>query len=69
MYLPNLDPYVKIYKEADKTIYDLTGIAPIVAGVREQVEQVELYVNHYAAEVRLEIDGLQRYNIITRTAL
>ncbi len=68
-YLPNLDPYVKVYKEADKTIYDLTAIAPMVAGVQDQIETIELYVNHYAAEVRLEIDRLQRYNIITRAVL
>ena len=68
-YLPNLDPYVRMYKEADKTIYDLTAIAPIVADVQDQIEKIELYVNHYAAEVRLEVDRLQRYNIITRSEL
>lgn len=68
-YLPNLDPYVQMYKEADKTIYDLTAIAPIVAGIQDQIETIELYVNHYAAEVRLEVDGMQRFNIITRAVL
>jgi len=68
-YLPNLDPYVQVYKEADKTIYDLTAIAPIVAGIQDQIEKIELYVNHYAAEVRLDVDRLQRYNIITRAVL
>ena len=65
-YLPNLDPYVKMYKEADKTVYDLTAIAPIVAGIQDQIERIELYVNNYSAEVRLEANGMQRYNIITR---
>jgi len=68
-YLPNLDPYVQVYKEADKTIYDLTAIASMVAGIQDQIEKIELYVNHYAAEVRLEVDGMQRYNIITRAVL
>jgi CRISPR-associated protein Csh2 len=68
-YLPNLDPYVKVYKEADKTVYDLTGIEEMVAGVKDQIEKVELYVNHYAAEVRLKVDRMQRYNIITRAKL
>jgi len=68
-YLPNLDPYVQVFKENDKIIYDLTAIAPIVAGVQEQIERIELYVNHYAAEVRFEADGLQKYNIINRAAL
>lgn len=68
-YLPNLDPYVQVYKEADKTVYDLSAIAPIVAGLQDQIEKIDLYVNHYAAEVRIEVDRLQRYNIITRAAL
>jgi CRISPR-associated protein Csh2 len=69
-YLPNLDPYVKVYKKENKTIYDLTAITQMVAGIQEQVERIELYINPYAAaEVHLEVDGLQRYNIITRTAL
>src|SRR5665648_117234 len=68
-YLPNLDPYVQVYKESDKTIYDLTAIAPIVAGIQDQIEKIELYVNHYSAEVRIEVDRLQRYNIITRAEL
>ena len=68
-YLPNLDPYVQVYKEADKTIYDLTAITPIVTGILDQIDKIELYVNHYAAEVRLEVDRLQRYNIITREVL
>ena len=69
VYLPNLDPYVQVYKESGKTIYDLTAMVPIVAGIQDQIEKIELYVNHYAAEVRLEIDGMQRYNIITRAVL
>jgi len=68
-YLPNLDPYVTIYKKENKTIYDLSAIAPMVAGIQEQVEQIELYINPYVAEVRLELDGLKCYNIITRAAL
>ncbi|WP_246105357.1 type I CRISPR-associated protein Cas7 [Sporomusa termitida] len=68
-YLPNLDPYVTVCKKEDKTMYDLSAIAPIVAGIQEQVEQIELYINPYAAEVLLELDGLKRYNIITRAAL
>lgn len=68
-YLPNLDPYVTVYKKENKTIYDLSAIAPMMAGIQEQVEQVELYYNSYAAEVRLELDGLKCYNIITRAAL
>ncbi|WP_094606247.1 hypothetical protein SPSIL_026490 [Sporomusa silvacetica DSM 10669] len=68
-YLPNLDPYVTVYKKENKTIYDLSAIATMVAGIQEQVEQIELYINPYAAEVRLELDGLKRYNIITRAAL
>lgn len=68
-YLPNLDPFVTVSKEADKTIYDLSRIASIVSGVQDQIEKIELYVNHYAAEVRLEVDGMQRYNIITRGVL
>lgn len=68
-YLPNLDPYVQLYKEGGKTIYDLTTIAPIVAGLQDQIEKIELYVNHYAADVRFEVDGMQRYNIITRAVL
>lgn len=68
-YLPNLDPYVQLYKEGGKTIYDLTAIASIVAGLQDQIEKIELYVNHYAADVRFEVDGMQRYNIITRAVL
>ncbi|CQR72126.1 hypothetical protein SOV_20140 [Sporomusa ovata DSM 2662] len=68
-YLPNLDPYVTVYKKENKTIYDLLAIAPMVAGIQEQVEQIELYINPYAAEVCLELDGLKCYNIITRAAL
>jgi CRISPR-associated protein Csh2 len=68
-YLPNLDTYVKVNKEDDKTIYDLTAIAPIVAGVQEEIEQIELYVNHYAADVHFEVPGLKKYNIINRVVL
>ena len=68
-YLPNLDPYVQVFKEADKTIYNLTAIGPLLTGLQDQIDTIELYVNHYAAEVRLEVDGLQRYNIITRAVL
>lgn len=68
-YLPNLDPYVTVSKKENKTIYDLTAIAPMVAGIQEQIEQIELYINPYAAEVHLEVDNLKRYNIITRAAL
>lgn len=68
-YLPNLDPYVTVYKKENKTMYDLSKIAPMLAGIQEQVEQIELYLNPYAAEVILELDNLKRYNIITRAAL
>lgn len=68
-YLPNLDPYVQVFKESDRTVYDLSAIAPIVVGLQDQIEKIDLYVNHYAAEVRIEVDRLQRYNIITRAAL
>jgi len=68
-YLPNLDTYVRVYKEGSKTIYDLTEIEPILADVQEHIEHIELYLNHYAAEVRLDVGGLQRYNIITRKTL
>lgn len=68
-YLPNLDPYVEVTKKGENTVYNLSKIAPIVEGLLDQIEQIELYVNHYAAEVILEIEGLQRYNIITRNAL
>lgn len=68
-YLPNLDPYVTVYKQENKTIYDLTAISPILTGIKDQVERIELYLNPYSAEVHLEADGLERYNIITRAAL
>ncbi|WP_312419436.1 type I CRISPR-associated protein Cas7 [Anaerospora hongkongensis] len=68
-YLPNLDPYVNVYKQENKTVYDLTAISSILAGIQEQVERIELYLNPYTAEVHLEADGLKRYNIITRAAL
>jgi len=68
-YLPNLDPYVRVFKEDGRTIYDLTAIAPIVAGVQDQIEEIELYINHYAAEVRFEVDGLHKYNIINRAVI
>lgn len=68
-YLPNLDPYVTVYKKENKTIYDLTAISPILAGIKEQVERIEVYLNPYSAEVHLEADGLKRYDIITRAAL
>lgn len=68
-YLPYLDPYVTVYKQANKTTYDLTAISPILAGIKDQVERIELYLNPYSAEVHLEADGLERYNIITRAAL
>ncbi|NEW07864.1 type I CRISPR-associated protein Cas7 [Paenibacillus sp. SYP-B3998] len=74
-YLPNLDPYVRVYKEQakagglSKTIYDLTAITPIIESVQDQIEKIELYVNSYAAEVRLQVPGLVSYNIISRTAL
>jgi len=68
-YLSNLDTYAAVYKRENKIIYDLTAIAPILAGVQEQVERIELYLNPYTSEVHLEADGLKRYNIITRAAL
>lgn len=68
-YLPNLDTYVQVYKEEGRTVYDLTAIAPIVAGVEDQIEQIELYVNHYAAEVRFDVKGARSFNIITREVL
>lgn len=68
-YLPNLDPYVRVVKEGGKTVYDLTAIQPLLAGVREQVETIELYYNPYMAAVRLEADGLRRYDIVTKAVL
>ncbi|SEP18117.1 type I CRISPR-associated protein Cas7 [Propionispora vibrioides] len=68
-YLPNLDPYVTVYKQDNKTVYDLSALEPILAGSREQIEQIELYLNPYTTEVRLAAEGLRRYNLITRAVL
>lgn len=68
-YLPNLDPYVTVYKQDNKTVYDLSALEPILAGSREQIEQIELYLNPYTTEVRLTAAGLRRYNLITRAVL
>lgn len=68
-YLPNLDTYVTVRKEDHKTIYDLSAISPILAGIQDQIEQVELYLNPYTSEVHLEATKLKRYNIITKAAL
>lgn len=68
-YLPNLDPYVTVYKQAGKTVYDLSALESILAGSREQIEQIELYLNPYTSEIRLAVEGLVRYNLITRAVL
>lgn len=68
-YLPNLDPYVTVYKQDNKTVYDLTALEPILAGSREQIAQIELYLNPYTTEVRLAAEGLGCYNLITRAVL
>lgn len=68
-YLPNLDTYVRVYKENDKIIYDLTAIETILADSQDHIDHIELYLNPYSAEVRLEAMGLQRYNIFSKKAL
>lgn len=70
-YLPNLDPYVKVEKDnkSDKIIYDLSAIKPMVEGVQDQIERIELYVNPYAAKVRFDLEGTLRYNIITQSLI
>jgi CRISPR-associated protein Csh2 len=68
-YLPNLDTDVQVYKVDGKAVYDLTAIAPLVASVQDQIEQIELYVNPYSAEVRFGVEGTRIYNIVTRAAI
>lgn len=69
VYLPNLDPYVKVNKEEEQTIYDLSALIPILEGAREHIERVEVYVNPYAARVELEYPVVKRFNIFTRKEL
>lgn len=65
-YMPNLDPYIKVSKNNDETIYDLTAIIPFLEDVHEQIDHIELYVNPYAVRVELPYLGVQTFNIFTR---
>ncbi|MEF2966296.1 type I CRISPR-associated protein Cas7 [Paenibacillus sp. M1] len=68
-YMPNLDPYVKVIKQKDQVIYDLSAILPLLEDVQEYIDHIELYVNPYAAAVELKYPGVQTYNIFTRKEL
>ncbi|MEV2857984.1 type I CRISPR-associated protein Cas7 [Paenibacillus larvae] len=65
-YLPNLDPYVKVYKQEGMTVYDLSTIIPILRDVQAYIEKIELYVNPYATKVQLDYPGIETLNIFTR---
>ncbi|MCM3337624.1 type I CRISPR-associated protein Cas7 [Paenibacillus sp. MER TA 81-3] len=68
-YMPNLDPYVKVRKDKERTVYDLTAIDPLLADVDEHIERVEIYVNPYAADIELSSPRAHFFNIFTRTAI
>lgn len=65
-YLPNLDTYVSVTKQQNLALYDLSAIVPLLEDVQEQIEQVELYVNPYAVQVKLNYAGVKIHNIFTR---
>lgn len=64
-YLPNLDPYVKVKKKGELTIYDLSAISSLLNDVSGQIQQVELYLNPYSVQVLLNYSALKRLNIFT----
>lgn len=58
LYLPSLDSYVEITKN-DFVVYDLTKLINLLNGVKEEIENIEVYYN----PVKIKVEGLNNLYI------
>lgn len=65
LYLPQLDNYVEVYEDANKVVYDFTGMTELLAAVDEDIEEIELFYNPYKIVVKWDGSQAVMKNIYT----
>lgn len=51
-YLPNLADYISFEKGEEKNIFNLTKLAELMSKVKDEIENIEIYINSLRTEVK-----------------
>ncbi|MFP3726564.1 type I CRISPR-associated protein Cas7 [Priestia filamentosa] len=69
VYLPHLDQYVKLKKEGDISVYDVTALMPLLKSVSNQIEKIEIYMDPYSVKIKNDEtlkDKIEVYDIYSQ---
>lgn len=65
LYLPNLDEYIEFQKGEDKNQIEVK-YGEMINTLKNRIFAVEIYFNPYTTEIITDIEGVKKYNIITK---
>lgn len=66
LYLPNLTEYISFEKREEKNEINLEQCAEFLQVLEPRIKSIEIYYNPYTTEIKGEIKGAKKFNIITQ---
>lgn len=69
LYLPHLDQYIEVRKEAGNVIYDVTKLEQFLNAFSDEIQAVEVYYNPFKIEILKQDESVQLHNIFTRQTI
>ena len=66
LYLPNLTEYIFFEKGEEKNEINLEQCAEFLKVLNARIKSAEIYYNPYTTEIKGEIKGAKKFNIITQ---
>lgn len=66
LYLPNLTEYIFFEKGEEKNEINLKQCAEFLKVLNARIKSAEIYYNPYTTEIKGEIKGAKKFNIITQ---
>lgn len=66
LYLPNLSEYITFEKDGNQNIINVSQCEDFLARLQDKIKSVEIYYNPYTTKLISQLEGVNRYNIITQ---